>query len=131
MKRKNKNSLYFTILIFNSYLNLNSLKVCRVWKDESCGMTDTCMLEESSESESLARPSDTCVLQCSDSADAVVTSMCHLVAIATIPCALCVILAAPKMHKKNPLNCTAEQICIPTLPFSVKEFLLVIQVCQT
>lgn len=111
-KGKVKTDLIWYIIL-KSNLNINSLKVCRVWKDESCGgMTDTWMLEESSESVSLARPSDTWDLQCSDSADAVVTSMCHLVAIATIPCALCVILAAPKMHMKKPLSCTAEQICI-------------------
>jgi hypothetical protein len=37
--------------------------------------------------------------------------MCHWLAMETILCALCVILAAPTRHMKNPLSCTAEPTC--------------------
>ena len=37
--------------------------------------------------------------------------MCHWLAMDTILCALCVILAAPNRHMKNPLSCTAEPTC--------------------
>ena len=46
--------------------------------------------------------------------DAHVMFKCHLVAKATTPWALCVILVAPIRHIKNPLNCTAEHTCIFT-----------------
>lgn len=39
-----------------------------------------------------------------DPEDAQVTIMCHRVATDTIPCALCVIFAAPTRHNKNPLS---------------------------
>lgn len=37
--------------------------------------------------------------------------MCHWLAMDTILCALCVILAAPSRHMKKPLSCTAEPTC--------------------
>jgi hypothetical protein len=37
--------------------------------------------------------------------------MCHWLAMDTILCALCVILAAPKRHMKKPLSCTDEPTC--------------------
>ena len=39
-----------------------------------------------------------------DPEDAQVSIMCHRVATDTIPWALCVILAAPDRHNKNPLS---------------------------
>ena len=38
--------------------------------------------------------------------------MCHWLAMDTILCALCVILAAPSRHMKKPLSCTAEPTCM-------------------
>jgi len=41
--------------------------------------------------------------------------MCHWLAMDTILCALCVILAAPSRHMKKPLSCTAEPTCTQQL----------------
>jgi len=61
-----------------------SPKACLLWKKQGCGVTDMCISDESeSLAEGLGNTSG--IWHCSDSADALVTTMCHFAAIDTIP----------------------------------------------